>query len=106
MRRYDFVGEKETNGTYKKYMKSAIENDKMGEKTFEKGERRMLEHINNKAIKDAKLKAENIDLYLGGDLMNQLVSSNYVAEGPQIRHRTVQHLFHRRCFLTYRCHKR
>ena len=78
------VGEKETNGTYRKYMKNAIESDKMGEKTFEKGERRMLEHINNKAIKDAKLKPENIDLYLGGDLMNQLVSSNYVAEGLQI----------------------
>ena len=30
------VGEKETNGTYKKYMKSSVENDKMGEKTFEK----------------------------------------------------------------------
>ncbi len=78
------VGEKEKNGTYKKYMNNTIENDKMGEKTFEKGERRMLEHINNKTIKDAKLKPENIELYLGGDLMNQLVSSNYVAEMLQI----------------------
>ena len=78
------VGEKETNGTYRKYMKSSVENDKMGEKTFEKGERRMLEHINKMTIKDAKLRAEDIDLYLGGDLMNQLVSSNYVAEGLQI----------------------
>ena len=78
------VGEKETNGTYKKYMKSSIDNDKMGEKTFEKGERRMLEKINYSAIKDAKLKEEDIDIYLGGDLMNQLVSSNYVAEKLQI----------------------
>ena len=78
------VGEKETNGTYRKYMKSAVENDKMGEKTFEKGERRMLEHVNKKAIKDSGLKLEDIDIYLGGDLMNQLVSSNYVAEGLHV----------------------
>ena len=78
------VGEKERNGTYRKYMDRSVENDKMGEKTFEKGERRMLEHVNKMAIKNAKLNKDDIDLYLGGDLMNQLVSSNYVAEGLQI----------------------
>ena len=65
-------------------MDRSVENDKMGEKTFEKGERRMLEHVNKMAIKNAKLNKDDIDLYLGGDLMNQLVSSNYVAEGLQI----------------------
>lgn len=78
------VGEKEKNGTYKKYMSSAVENDKMGEKTFEKGERRMLAIVNKKAIKDANIKPDEIDLYLGGDLMNQLVSSNFVAESLQV----------------------
>lgn len=78
------VGEKEKVGTYKKYMKNAVDDDKMGEKTFEKGERKMLAIVNRKAIRDAGLKPDDIDIYLGGDLMNQLVSSNYVAELLQV----------------------
>ena len=82
--RGSLVGNKEKLGTYKKYMKNAISDDKMGEKTFEKGERKMLTQINKGAIADAGLKIQDIDLYLGGDLMNQLVSSNYVAEVMQV----------------------
>lgn len=82
--RGSLVGEKEKNGPYKKHMKNSVVDDKMGEKTFEKGERLMLKQINNKAVKDAGLKINDIDLYLGGDLMNQIVSSNYVAEILQV----------------------
>ncbi len=82
--RGSIVGDKEKHGTYKNYMKNAVNDDKMGEKTFEKGERKMLELVNESAIKDAKLKPKDIQLYLGGDLMNQLVSSNYVAEKLQV----------------------
>lgn len=82
--RSSLVGDKEKQGTYKKYMKSSVQDDKMGEKTFEKGERKMLTIVNKNAIKDAGLRSEDIDIYLGGDLMNQIVSSNYVAEGLAI----------------------
>ena len=82
--RGSLVGEKEKNGTYGKYMKNYVSNDKMDEKTFEKGERKMLSIINESAIRDSNLKISDIDLYLGGDLMNQLVSSNYVAQQMQI----------------------
>lgn len=82
--RGSLVGEKEKLGTYKKYMQNSTEDDKMGEQTFEKGERKMLRLVNKRAIKDAELKVDDIDLYLGGDLMNQLVSSNYVAEILQV----------------------
>ena len=82
--RGSLVGEKEKAGTFGKYMKNVVSDDKMGEKTFEKGERKMLCMVNEYAIKDAKLKSEDIDLYLGGDLMNQIVSSNYAAEKIQI----------------------
>lgn len=78
------VGEKEKNGTYKNYFKNSVEDDRMGEKTFEKAERKMLSIINKDAIKNSKLKKENIDLYLGGDLMNQIVTSNYAAEVLQV----------------------
>lgn len=82
--RGSLCGEKEKNGTYSKYMKKSVDDDKMGQKTFEKGEREMLSYINKITIDDAKLKRKDIDLYLGGDLMNQLVSSNYVAETMQV----------------------
>ena len=78
------VGQKEKNGTYKNYFKSNVSDDRMGEKTFEKGERQMLLIANKSAIKDSKLKTSEIDLYLGGDLMNQIISSNYVAENVQV----------------------
>ncbi len=82
--RASLVGEKEANGTFSDYMKKSVKNDKMGEKTFEKGERQMLTEINTDALENAKLKRKDIDLYLGGDLMNQIVSSNYVAETMRI----------------------
>lgn len=82
--RGSLVGEKEKSGTYKKYMKSSTNDDTMGEKTFEKSERKMLTIINRNALKDAGINTEDVDIYLGGDLMNQLVSSNYVAETMQV----------------------
>lgn len=80
----ELVGEKEKQGVFGKFFVDAVDDDKMGEKTFEKGERRMLERICGLAMKKAKLKPDDIDLFLGGDLMNQLVSTNYVAEKLQI----------------------
>ncbi len=82
--RGSLVGEKEKLGTYKDYLENSTDDDKMGEKTFEKGERKMLRLVNKRAIKNAGLKVDDIDLYLGGDLMNQIVSSNYVAEVLQV----------------------
>ena len=78
------VGEKEKTGTFKKYFCASVADDKMGEKTFEKGERRMLFEIDKMALKDAGLKSSDVSLYLGGDLMNQIVTSNFVAEKLQI----------------------
>ena len=78
------VGDKEKLGSFKSYFSDVAKDDKMGEITFEKGERKMLDVINKKAISSAKLKSKDIDIYLGGDLMNQLVSSNYAAEVLQI----------------------
>lgn len=78
------AGEKEKNGTFKNYLKDSVKDDRLGQKTFEQGERKMLEIINEDAIKNAGLHDDDIQLYLGGDLMNQIVSSNYVAEKLQV----------------------
>ena len=81
---YELVGEKEKNGCFGNYFQNYITNDKMGEKTFEKGERKMLESVCSGALKNAGLNSNEISVYLGGDLMNQLISSNFVAEFLQI----------------------
>ena len=56
-------GQKEKDGNYGAYIKNVVDDDKMNEKTFEKGERKMLSVINENAIKDAKLKLNDIDIY-------------------------------------------
>ena len=81
---YELVGEKESFGVFGDYFKNVVSDDKMGECTFEKGERKMLESVCDGAIRNAGLKYSEIQMFLGGDLMNQIVSSNYVAETLQI----------------------
>lgn len=80
----ELVGEKESFGVFCDYFKNVVSDDKMGECTFEKGERKMLESVCDGAIKNAGLKNNDIQVFLGGDLMNQIVSSNFVAEVLQI----------------------
>lgn len=80
----ELVGEKEKQGIFGKYFRDSVSDDKMGEKTFEKGERRMLQKVCDFVLKNSGLSANDINLFLGGDLMNQLVSTNYVAESFQI----------------------
>ncbi len=78
------VGNKEGQGPLADYFDFIEKDDKMGEKTFEKAERTMFLKALSDVIKKAGLKKEQVDLYVGGDLMNQLVSSNYVASELQI----------------------
>lgn len=82
--RGSLVGEKEKLGTFKDYLKDYTKDDKMGEKTFEKAERKMLKEIIKNTLVNGKLKEKDIDLFLSGDLTNQLVTSNYVAENLQV----------------------
>ena len=78
------VGKKEKDGTYKDYFDEFVSDDKMGKDTFERGEREMLLKVNKMAIKNSGIEVSEIDCYLGGDLMNQIITSNYVAEKLQI----------------------
>ena len=80
----ELVGEKEKRGVFGKYFCDSVSDDKMGEKTFEKGERRMLDRVCEMSLKNAGIAANDVNVFLGGDLMNQLVSTNYVAEHLQI----------------------
>ncbi len=76
---YSIVGPKEGKGNFGKYFNQVIENDSFGEKSYERAEKKMLECAINGAIEDAKIKPNDVNLLLSGDLLNQIISSSYAA---------------------------
>ncbi|MCH5583757.1 stage V sporulation protein AD [Shimazuella sp. AN120528] len=51
----------------------------LGEDSFEKAEKKLLEQACEKAIDKAGYKKDDMQFYLAGDLMNQVISSNFSA---------------------------
>lgn len=76
---YSIVGEKEGNGPFKDYYHHIMKDDLFGEKSFEHAERKMLEFVIDNSIKVAKLYLNDIDLIVGGDLLNQIISTSFTA---------------------------
>ena len=81
---HTMVGQKEMTGPLAKYFKDYFIDDTFGEKSFEKAERKMLLTTIQDMIKKNQIHIEDIDLYVGGDILNQLVTTNFVAENLQI----------------------
>lgn len=76
---YTIVGQKEGNSNFKNYFDYVLKNDLFGEKTFEKAERKMLEHAIWNALDNAHLDSKDLDLLISGDLLNQIISSSFAA---------------------------
>jgi len=76
---YSIVGQKEGNGNFSKYFDYILDDDTFGEKSYEKAERKILEFSIINALKNAKIKPENLDLFISGDLLNQIISSSFAA---------------------------
>ena len=76
---YSIVGEKEGNGNFKDYFDYVLKDDTFGESSYEKAERKLLEHAIINAIDKAGLKTSDIDLLISGDLLNQIISSSFAA---------------------------
>jgi stage V sporulation protein AD len=51
----------------------------MGESTWEKAERRLMEEAAKLAVENAGITNEKVKFYIGGDLMNQIISSSFAA---------------------------
>ena len=81
---YALAGKKEGQGPMHEYFDRVALDDKMGEESFEKAERRMMEEAVFNGIKSAELNEQNIDIMIGGDLLNQIVTSNYTARAYDI----------------------
>ena len=86
---YTIAGFKEGEGNFKDYFDMILENDKFGEKTFEHAERKLIETTIKSAIKQAKLKEDNIDLAVGLEILShvgdkvekgQVIAKAYVNE--------------------------
>lgn len=78
------VGPNEGKGPLKDYFKHILVDDKFGEKTFELAERKMIKTVIEDAVCSASLSFSDIDMLLGGDLLNQIISLSYAARDFEV----------------------
>ena len=76
---YSVAGRKEGKGPLGGTFNQIVDDDYFGEKTHEAAEQKMFEAAISGAIRDAGLKAAEIDMLLSGDLLNQITSSSFAA---------------------------
>lgn len=81
---YSIVGEKEGKGPMAKWFDMILEDDTYGEKTWEKAESKMLKQAMLLALQKSGREKENIDAVLSGDLINQIMSSSFMARDMEI----------------------
>lgn len=72
-------GKKEGEGPLKSWFDIVLDDDMYGEKTWEKAESKMLKEAMLSALKKSGKEKTAIDLVLSGDLLNQLMSSSFMA---------------------------
>ncbi|WKV09021.1 stage V sporulation protein AD [Thermoanaerobacterium sp. CMT5567-10] len=73
------VGPKEGQGPLRDYFDMILTDDTYGEKSWEKAECKMFQDSVNLALKKASLNINDIDYLIGGDLLNQIITSSFAA---------------------------
>ncbi|ARK29523.1 stage V sporulation protein AD [Halalkalibacter krulwichiae] len=73
------VGPEESQGPLADSFDIKYDNLYAGEENWELAERRLMKDAVETALKQAEKKSEEIDYFLAGDLLNQIVTSNYYA---------------------------
>lgn len=76
---YSMVGKKEGQGPFNKYFDCILNDDLCGQKSFEVAEREILERTILGALEKNKVDLSDIDFMIGGDLLNQIISSSFSA---------------------------
>ena len=77
---YTVCGPYENDGPLSNYFDKKYEKELyFGEKSWEKAEVKLLKDANANILKKNKLKEEDIDLLVSGDLQNQIAASDYMA---------------------------
>ncbi|MBR5192685.1 MAG: stage V sporulation protein AD [Clostridia bacterium] len=77
-------GPKEGLGEVGKYIDYVSKDDTFGEKTFEKAETKMLYTSIKQALEFSKIKEEDINAIISGDLLNQIIASTFSARNFNI----------------------
>ena len=78
------TGPYEKKGPLAKYFDYSYDDLYFGDKTWEQAEMLILEKSVNVLLSKIGMKKNNIDLFISGDLLNQLISSNVVASRIKI----------------------
>ncbi|MEG0829748.1 MAG: stage V sporulation protein AD [Anaerovoracaceae bacterium] len=81
---YSVVGTKEGKGPMGKWFDTVLQEDTFGEKTWEKSESKMLKTAMIEAVNQSGKTKEDIGAMLSGDLLNQLMSSSFMARDLHI----------------------
>lgn len=81
---YSIAGEKEGQGPMAKWFDMILDDDTYEEKTWEKSESKMLKQAMLQALQKSGRDKENVDAALSGDLINQIMSSTFMARDLSI----------------------
>lgn len=73
------VGPEEGKGPLGDQFDIVFEDMKLEEKTWEKAEKKLMENAAREAIRKTGLGADEINFYIGGDLLNQIISNSFAA---------------------------
>ncbi len=76
---YSIVGKKEGNTELGNLFDYVLNDDRFGESSFEKAECKMLSQSINKVAIKGKVNLKDINLIIGGDLLNQIISVGFSA---------------------------
>lgn len=73
------VGPEEGQSSYGKSFDLVYQDPKCGEDTWEKGEQKMVSEAISIAMEKATVTSQDIDFIIGGDILNQIITANYVS---------------------------
>ena len=76
---YSIVGPKEADGPLDPYFHKRLRKDDFGQKSYEKAECKIHMSAISGAIIEAGLSPQDIDINIGGDLLNQIITSSFSA---------------------------
>ena len=74
------AGPMESRGPMARWFDEVVPDDMFGERTAEKAERRFMGDAVKIALRQAAIQPEQVDYFIAGDLLNQIVTASFVAE--------------------------
>lgn len=73
------AGRKEARGKLAEHYDFILNNNQFGEKSWERAEQKMQQYALELALEKANLQGNQLDYFLGGDLLNQIIATSFTA---------------------------